>query len=57
MEDCWMKRRDLINLLERNGWRMKRDDGKHTVYEKGKNREAIPRHRELDEGLAREIIR
>ncbi len=52
-----MKRRDLINLLERNGWRMKRDDGKHTVYEKGKNREAIPRHRELDEGLAREIIR
>ena len=52
-----MKRRELIELLERNGWKMKRDDGKHTVYAKGKDREAIPRHREVDEKLAKAIIR
>lgn len=52
-----MKRRDLIRLLEQNGWRLKRQDGRHDVYAKGADREAIPRHREVDESLARAIIR
>ena len=52
-----MKRRDLIELLEKNGWSLKRSDGKHDVYCKDKNREAIPRHREIDERLAKAIIR
>jgi len=52
-----MKRRDLIKLLEQNGWQLKRQDGRHDVYAKGKDREAIPRHREVDEGLAKAIIR
>lgn len=52
-----MKRRDLIKLLEQNGWWFKRDGGDHDIYTDGKNREAVPRHREIDEGLAKAIIK
>ena len=52
-----MKRKDLIELLERNGWYMKRDGGNHDIYTDGKNMEPIPRHREINETLAKAIIR
>lgn len=52
-----MKRRDLIKLLEKNGWVYKRSGGNHDVYAKGKEREAVERHREIPEGLAQAIIR
>ena len=29
-----MKTKDLINLLEKNGWKFKRHGGNHDVYEK-----------------------
>lgn len=52
-----MKRRDLIRLLEQNGWYFKRSGGNHDLYTNGKQTEAIPRHTEIDEMLARAIIR
>lgn len=52
-----MKRRDLIQLLEKNGWELRRSGGGHDIYMKGSKMEPIPRHREVDEGLARAIIR
>ncbi|WP_298030299.1 type II toxin-antitoxin system HicA family toxin [uncultured Dysosmobacter sp.] len=52
-----MKRRDLIKLLEENGWTFKRAGGNHDVYAKGDQREAIERHREIPEQLAQAIIR
>ena len=52
-----MKRRDLIRLLEANGWTLARHGDKHDVWEKDKRREAIPRHREINELLAQAIIR
>lgn len=52
-----MKQRDLIDLMVKNGWQLKRRNGKHDIYVKGTDREAIPRHRELAEGLAQAIIR
>ena len=52
-----MKRRDLIEMLERNGWELKRNGGNHDIYQKGNQREPIPRHREIDENLAKAIIR
>ena len=52
-----MKRRDLIKLLERNGWRLKRDGGDHDIYTDGQHMEPIPRHREIDEDLAKAIIK
>lgn len=52
-----MKTKDLIELLERNGWRFKRHGANHDIYIKGKERESIVRHKETDEELARAIIR
>ena len=52
-----MKTKDLIALLERNGWRFKRHGANHGVYVRGKERESIGRHRETDEELAKAIIR
>lgn len=52
-----MKRKDLIRILERNGWSLERNGAKHDVYRKGFKRETIPRHREIDEILAKIIIK
>ncbi len=52
-----MKRKDLIALLEKNGWELKRNGGNHDIYMKGSDRETIPRHREVAENLAKAIIR
>lgn len=52
-----MKRRDLIKLLEKNGWVLKREGGDHTIYQKGQKVEPIPRHKEIDERLAKSIIK
>ena len=40
-----MKRRDLIKLLERNGWWFKRDGGNHDIYTNGKDNEPISRQK------------
>ncbi len=52
-----MKRRDLIKLLEKNGWILIRDDGDHTVYGKDGQIEPIPRHKEIKETTAKSIIK
>lgn len=52
-----MKRRDLIKLLEKNGWRLVRSSGGHDVYSNGKQSEPIPRHTEINEMLAKAIIK
>jgi len=52
-----MKRRNLIKLLESNGWWELRDTGRHTVYTDGKHIEPIPRHKEINEITANEIIK
>lgn len=52
-----MKRKDLIKLLEKNGWSLKRHGGDHDIYSKDGRRETIPRHSEINEQLAKAIIR
>lgn len=52
-----MKRRDLIKQLESIGFEFKRHGGRHDVYRRGKDQEEIPRHSEIDERLARAILR
>jgi mRNA interferase HicA len=52
-----MKRADLIRLLTKNGWEFDREGSKHTVYKKDGKIEEIPRHREVNEQLAKSIIR
>ena len=52
-----MKRRDLIKLLEENGWYLKRNGDNHDLYTDGNRWEPIPRHSEINEKLAQVIIR
>ena len=52
-----MKRRDLIRLLEKNGWYFKRNGGDHDIYPNGKETEPISRQREIKESVAHAIIR
>jgi len=52
-----MKRRELIKKLENNGWWMRDDKGPHTTYTNGKDYESIPRHTEVNERLAKAIIK
>lgn len=52
-----MKRRDLIKRLKGAGWYFEREGSNHTIYTNGKKSEAIGRHTEIDEKLARKILR
>ena len=52
-----VKRRDLIILFEKKGWYTLRDNGSHEIITDGANTEAIPRHREINEMLAKALIR
>lgn len=54
-----MKRIDLIRHVESNGCRLLREGSNHSVYlnEAKRKVSTIPRHREIDEFLARKICR
>lgn len=52
-----MKQRDLIKKLEENGFTFDRHGGNHDIYKRGLDIEKIPRHKEINENLARMILR
>lgn len=52
-----MKQKDLIKLLVHNGWYLLRNGANHDVYTNGTAMEPIPRHREINEQLAKAIIK
>ncbi|MEG1756806.1 MAG: type II toxin-antitoxin system HicA family toxin [Clostridia bacterium] len=52
-----MKRKDLINLLEGNGWWFKRSGGNHDIYTDGINIEPVSRQKEIKESVAQAIIK
>lgn len=52
-----MKRRELVKLLEDNGWYIKRNGGNHDIYTDGNRTEPIPRHPDINERLAKNIIK
>jgi mRNA interferase HicA len=54
-----MKLRDLIRHLEKNGCEFLREGGNHTIYvnRAAQKVSAIPRHKELNDYLARKICR
>ncbi len=52
-----MKRRDLIKKLEEAGFSFDRHGGNHDIYRRGKDTEKVPRHKEVNENLAKLIIR
>ncbi|MFM9963291.1 MAG: type II toxin-antitoxin system HicA family toxin [Planctomycetaceae bacterium] len=54
-----MKRRDLIAHLQRNRCELLREGAKHSWWWNPANgrRASVPRHREIGDGLVREICR
>ena len=51
-----MKKKDLEKALKQLGWRLKRQGGNHEIWTNGEDSEAIPRHREIREHLAKKIL-
>lgn len=52
-----MKKRDLEKRLEAAGFRLDRHGGNHDVYVRGSDEEQLPRHKKINENLAKSIIR
>lgn len=52
-----MKQRDLIKKLESAGFEFERHGGNHDIYRNGSYIEKVPRHKEINEKLARAILK
>ena len=54
-----MKRKDLIKRITTNECVLLRHGGRHDLYQNPvtKNKQPVPRHTEIDERLARHIIK
>lgn len=52
-----MKRKDLLKRFSKKGWWIDREGAKHTVVTNGVDIEMVPRHAELNEELAKAIIK
>ncbi len=52
-----MKKRDLEKKLLKFGWRFDRHGGNHDIWTNGTIFEPVPRHNEINEMLAKKILR
>lgn len=52
-----MRRRKLERELSAMGWRRKRHGAKHDMWTDGQATIPVPRHREVDEELAKDILK
>nr|UVY36977.1 MAG: toxin [Bacteriophage sp.]UVY68833.1 MAG: toxin [Bacteriophage sp.] len=52
-----MKQRELTQRLENGGFVFERHGAGHDIYVRGTQRETVPRHKEINEQLARAILR
>lgn len=54
-----MKRRELLRRLKKEGCELLRSGGNHDIYMNTKSgkKQPVPRHSEIDERLARHIVR
>ena len=53
-----MKDKDLLKLLQQNGWKVIRVQGSHHIMQKGEQIEVIPVHgREVPKGLLNKILK
>ena len=52
-----MKQKDLLNLFYKNNWRVLREGSNHIILTNGIDMEAVPRHKEVNEQLAKAIIK
>ena len=52
-----MKHKDLEKRLKKAGFVLVRHGGRHDVFQRGKDEEQLPRHTEINELLAKAIIK
>ena len=52
-----MKKRDLEKKLSKLGWYFKHHGGNHDIWTNGQIFESVPRHPEINELLARKILK
>lgn len=52
-----MKQRDLIKKLEDAGFAFERHGGNHDIFRRNNDIEKVPRHKEINENLAKMILR
>lgn len=52
-----MNRKKLIKKLKDNGWWLARNGTNHGIYTNGIKSEAIPRHTDINEMLAKSIVK
>ena len=52
-----MKRLALLKLFAKKGWVLKRQGQNHEIWEKDSQIVAIPRHSDINERLAKDLIR
>lgn len=52
-----VKRRDLIRYLEQNGFSLRREGSKHSIYSNGVKTIPVKRHRTLDRVTANELCK
>ncbi len=52
-----VKRKELEKRLKKAGFVFVRHGGKHDVFQRGKDEEQLPRHTEINEKLAKAIIK
>lgn len=52
-----MKYRDLVKKLKELGWYKLREGGNHEIWTNGKQSEPVPRHSEINEMLAKKILK
>ena len=53
----FMKRKELEKALKKSGWWLLRHGGNHDIWTNGERQEPVPRHNDINEKLARSIIR
>lgn len=52
-----MKQSDLLKRFYAKGWRKLREDANHIIMTNGIDIEPVPRHKEINEQLAKAIIK
>ena len=52
-----MKQKDLLKRFTSNGWWILREGANHIIMTNGVDIEPVPRHKEINEQLAKAIIK
>ena len=52
-----MKAKDLKKKLKELGWYLLREGSNHEIWTNGEIQEPVPRHREINELLAKKILK